>query len=449
MGMPGRMTLCNMAIEMGAKAGIVPPDATTWDYVRARRPGATPFELASDPDATFAETRTYDASALEPQVAVPHNVDNVVPVSKVAGTHVDQVFIGSCTNGRFEDLAEAAEVLGDRSFSDAVRVIVIPASRDEYLKALRAGLIERFVDGRRARRGAVLRALHGRGLRPARAGRGLALDLEPELPGDGRARPRGWSTSRRRPRPRPRRSRARSRTRGRSEMSEQIERDTDQDRDAAGEPPGLEVRRRHRHGRDHPRPVPDHQRPGRAREARVRGDAGRVRPVRAPRRRRRRRPELRHGLVPRARAARAEGRRRPVRRRRVVRPDLLPERDQRRPAAAHDGLDGGVRGRRRGRGRPRPRTRSRSAARSTRSTRCPSSSSGSRTRAAWSSTRRRSGRWRRAAQSRGDRRGRDRPRDRASRAAASSRPPASGTASTSTSPSSRSARTATSRPASS
>jgi len=146
MGMPGRMTLCNMAIEMGAKAGIVPPDATTWDYISTRRPAMTPFELASDPDATFAETRTYDASVLEPQVAVPHNVDNVVPVSKVAGTHVDQVFIGSCTNGRFEDLAEAAEVLGDRSFSDAVRVIVIPASRDEYLKTLRAGLVERFVE---------------------------------------------------------------------------------------------------------------------------------------------------------------------------------------------------------------------------------------------------------------------------------------------------------------
>ncbi len=146
MGMAGRMTLCNMAIEMGAKAGIVPPDATTWEYVRARRPGVVPFDLASDADATFAETRTYDASSLEPQVAVPHNVDNVVPISKVAGTHVDQVFIGSCTNGRYEDLAEAAEVLGDRSFSDAVRVIVIPASRDEYLKALRAGLVERFVE---------------------------------------------------------------------------------------------------------------------------------------------------------------------------------------------------------------------------------------------------------------------------------------------------------------
>ena len=93
----------------------------------------------SDPDASFAETRTYDASALEPQVAVPHNVDNVVPVSKVAGTHVDQVFIGSCTNGRFEDLAEAAEVLG--------RSIVLgcgPGHRDP-------GLARRVPEGARGR----------------------------------------------------------------------------------------------------------------------------------------------------------------------------------------------------------------------------------------------------------------------------------------------------------
>jgi 3-isopropylmalate/(R)-2-methylmalate dehydratase large subunit len=73
-------------------------------------------------------------------------VDHVVDVTEVAGTHLDQVFIGSCTNGRFEDLAEAAAVLGDRNFSEDIRVLVIPASRDEYLKTLRAGLIERFVE---------------------------------------------------------------------------------------------------------------------------------------------------------------------------------------------------------------------------------------------------------------------------------------------------------------
>ena len=142
--MPGRMTCCNMAIEMGAKAGIVAPDAVTWDYVKGRRK-MKPFALNSDPDAVYADQRSYDVEKLEPQVATPHNVDQGVPVGKVAGTHIDQVFIGSCTNGRLEDFAEAAEVLGTRAFSDRVRVIIIPSSRDEYLKTLRAGLIERFV----------------------------------------------------------------------------------------------------------------------------------------------------------------------------------------------------------------------------------------------------------------------------------------------------------------
>lgn len=144
MDMAGRMTCCNMAIEMGAKAGIVPPDKVTWEYMKGRR-NIKPLELASDDDAKYAEKRNYDVSYLEPQVTVPHNVDQGVPVGKVEGTHIDQVFIGSCTNGRYEDLAEAAEVLGKKKFNPKVRVLVIPASRDEYLKALTNGLVERFV----------------------------------------------------------------------------------------------------------------------------------------------------------------------------------------------------------------------------------------------------------------------------------------------------------------
>jgi 3-isopropylmalate/(R)-2-methylmalate dehydratase large subunit len=142
--MPGRMTCCNMAIEMGAKAGIIAPDKVTWDYLKDRRV-MKPFGLNSDPDALYSERRSYNVDMLEPHVAIPHNVDQGVPVSKVVGTHIDQVFIGSCTNGRFEDFQEAAEVLGSKSFSDKVRVIIIPSSREEYLKTLRAGLIERFV----------------------------------------------------------------------------------------------------------------------------------------------------------------------------------------------------------------------------------------------------------------------------------------------------------------
>jgi 3-isopropylmalate/(R)-2-methylmalate dehydratase large subunit len=142
--MAGRMTCCNMAIEMGAKAGIVAPDKITWKYMKGRRKMKS-FPLESDDDADYGAKRSYNVSDMEPQVAVPHNVDTGVPVSKVAGTHVDQVFIGSCTNGRFEDLEVAAEVLGKKKFNPNVRVIVIPASRDEYIKSLRAGLIEKFV----------------------------------------------------------------------------------------------------------------------------------------------------------------------------------------------------------------------------------------------------------------------------------------------------------------
>jgi 3-isopropylmalate/(R)-2-methylmalate dehydratase large subunit len=142
--MAGRMTCCNMAIEMGAKAGIVAPDKITWEYMKGRRK-MKPFPLESDKDASYVTKRSYSVSDMEPQVAVPHNVDTGVPVSKVAGTHIDQVFIGSCTNGRFEDLEGAAEVLGKKKFNTKVRVIIIPASRDEYLKTLKAGLIERFV----------------------------------------------------------------------------------------------------------------------------------------------------------------------------------------------------------------------------------------------------------------------------------------------------------------
>ncbi|HVP94052.1 MAG TPA: 3-isopropylmalate dehydratase large subunit [Methanoregulaceae archaeon] len=145
MDMAGRMTCCNMAIEMGAKAGICPPDAIAWDYIRRVR-AITPFELSSDADAVYTGRHHYDVDRLAPQVAVPHNVDLGVDVTKVAGTPVDQIFIGSCTNGRYEDFRDVAEVLGNRRFSDNVRVIIIPASRQEYLKTLRAGLIERFVE---------------------------------------------------------------------------------------------------------------------------------------------------------------------------------------------------------------------------------------------------------------------------------------------------------------
>ena len=141
----GRMVLANMAVEMGAKAGIIEPDQKTIDYVKSRTD--KPFTaFKSDLDATYERTVHVDVSELEPQVAVPHSVDNVKPVSEVEGKHVEQAFIGSCTNGRIEDLREAAKILKGKKIAKGVRLIVIPASQEIYLNAIDEGLIKLFMD---------------------------------------------------------------------------------------------------------------------------------------------------------------------------------------------------------------------------------------------------------------------------------------------------------------
>lgn len=144
MGIASRMTLCNMAIEMGGKTGIVAPDETTATFLHERAFGGD-FTLRSDEDATKT-VRRYAAAETVPMVAKPHRVDNVVPVTDVEGQHIDQVFIGSCTNGRYEDLHAATEILEGETIARGVRMIVIPASRTEYQKALRTGLIDIFTD---------------------------------------------------------------------------------------------------------------------------------------------------------------------------------------------------------------------------------------------------------------------------------------------------------------
>jgi 3-isopropylmalate/(R)-2-methylmalate dehydratase large subunit len=148
MGVPERMTMSNMAIEMGAKAGIVEADNTTEKYLRERvedKSSITRGMIRGDEDADVAK-KFWDVSDLEPQVACPHNVDNVKPVGDVAGTKIDQVFLGSCTNGRFEDLKLACEAMKGEPLAKGVRMIVVPASRIEYMKALHAGLIETFME---------------------------------------------------------------------------------------------------------------------------------------------------------------------------------------------------------------------------------------------------------------------------------------------------------------
>nr|WP_316560224.1 3-isopropylmalate dehydratase large subunit [Methanimicrococcus sp. Es2] len=138
----GRMTLCNMAIEMGAKAGIVPPDEKTFEYLKNR--SQADFEpIYADADASYCREVSYHADDIEPQIACPHEVDNVVPVGKVAGTHIDQAFLGTCTNGRLEDLEIAADILKGKKV--AVRTIAAPASRTILLETVSNGVYEILV----------------------------------------------------------------------------------------------------------------------------------------------------------------------------------------------------------------------------------------------------------------------------------------------------------------
>ncbi len=145
LSMSDRLTMANMVIEAGGKCGFMPYDDVTEAYVtpRATRP-FTPF--FADDDATYTSVHEFDLSAMEPQVACPYSPDNVYPISQVKPEKVDQVFIGSCTNGRLEDLAIVADILqrSGREFHPDVRVMIIPGSQAVYLDALRQGWIELF-----------------------------------------------------------------------------------------------------------------------------------------------------------------------------------------------------------------------------------------------------------------------------------------------------------------
>ena len=141
MPMHARLTLCNMSIESGAKAGMVASDAVTAAYLSARG-RAVVAAAGPDPDATYARTIRVDLDLLELQVAEPFMPSNVRPVQEFREVEVDQVFIGSCTNGFLEDLAAAAAILKGRRVAPRVRLIVTPATQDIYLQALRRGIIE-------------------------------------------------------------------------------------------------------------------------------------------------------------------------------------------------------------------------------------------------------------------------------------------------------------------
>ena len=150
LSMESRLTLTNMAIEAGAKSGIIAPDDTTLRYVEARQAESgrhRPFEvLASDPDADYASAVEVDVSSIEPMVARPSLPSRAVPVSEIEPVKIDQVFIGSCTNARIEDLRIAAHVLGDERVAAGIRLMVIPATKRVWQQANKEGLLEQFTE---------------------------------------------------------------------------------------------------------------------------------------------------------------------------------------------------------------------------------------------------------------------------------------------------------------
>ena len=145
MSLASRMTLCNMTAEIGAKFAFIDQDATVTDYLKGRAKDS--FEtVKADPDASYERVHEENVADLDPQVALPHTVDNVKPVSQVKNVKIDQAVLGSCTNGRLEDLRIAAEILRGKKVYPDVRMLVIPASTDVYREALREGLIDSFME---------------------------------------------------------------------------------------------------------------------------------------------------------------------------------------------------------------------------------------------------------------------------------------------------------------
>ncbi len=146
MTMADRFTIANMAVEAGAKAGLFITDEKTRAYLKERGREDKFVEIRPDADAVYERVIEIDASKIEPTVSCPHTVDNTKPAKDLKDVKLNQVFIGTCTNGRIEDLRIAAEILKDKKVNPDVRLIVVPASKDVYLKALEEGLLKIFVE---------------------------------------------------------------------------------------------------------------------------------------------------------------------------------------------------------------------------------------------------------------------------------------------------------------
>jgi len=145
LGVDARFTLCNMAVEMGAKAGIIAPSGEVLAWVRGRSKRKF-HPVFADEDARYADVREFDVSHLAPQVARPHEVDNVCEAHELSGVEINEAFIGTCTNGRLEDLRVAAAILKGKRVNPSVRLIVAPASRRILVEALREGVLETLLN---------------------------------------------------------------------------------------------------------------------------------------------------------------------------------------------------------------------------------------------------------------------------------------------------------------
>jgi 3-isopropylmalate/(R)-2-methylmalate dehydratase large subunit len=141
-----RMTMTNLAMEMGVKCAFAPPDAKTREYMAARGVQRGYQEVHADADAGYSKELNVDVSKLEPMVACPHEVENTKPIREVAGTHIDQVFLGSCANAKFEDLVVAASILKGRRIHPDVRFIITPGSKQIMLDAMRTGVLATLVE---------------------------------------------------------------------------------------------------------------------------------------------------------------------------------------------------------------------------------------------------------------------------------------------------------------
>ncbi len=144
--MDGRFTICNMVVEMGAKAGFMPQDKKTISWLDARKPIREIKTVSADKGASYADIMEFDISKLKPQVSRPHSVDSAIAAEELNKVKINEAFLGTCTNGRLSDLKEAAKILKGRKIAEGVKFIIAPASREIFQQAMQAGLIDTFIN---------------------------------------------------------------------------------------------------------------------------------------------------------------------------------------------------------------------------------------------------------------------------------------------------------------